>query len=79
MDAVVVEAPPAAVSGPPVAGDLLSGVPASPGVVLGNVWRLDGASAAPPRDRPVDDPAAERARLDDALAEAATAIGATAN
>ncbi|MGO9885096.1 MAG: phosphoenolpyruvate--protein phosphotransferase [Solirubrobacteraceae bacterium] len=76
VDAVVVQAPPAAFSGPPVAGDLLSGVPASPGVVLGNVWRLDGASAAPPRDRPVDDPAAERARLDDALAEAATAIGA---
>jgi multiphosphoryl transfer protein len=66
----------AAVAGPPAPGELLSGVAASPGVVLGAVWHLDGVAAAAPPDRAADHPAAERARLDQALAAAATAVAA---
>jgi multiphosphoryl transfer protein len=72
-----VEAPrgdaPVAVSGPPAAGDVLAGVPASPGVVLGTVWHLDGLSAAPP-DRDADAPEVERDRLDRGLSAAAHAV-----
>ncbi len=42
----------------PAAGEVLPGVPASPGVVLGAVWHLDGVSAAapPPPERAVRRP-----------------------
>jgi phosphocarrier protein FPr len=58
----------------PAAGEVLSGVPASPGVVLGVVWHLDGLSSAPPPERAADDPGAERERLDAALKAAADTI-----
>lgn len=58
----------------PAAGQILSGVPASPGVVLGAVWHLDGVAAAPPPERAADDPSVERQRLDAALSTAAEAV-----
>ena len=68
-DVVVADAPRA-----PVAGDVLSGVPASPGVVVGAVWHLGGASAQPPPDRVVDSAEREHERLKAALSEASSAI-----
>ena len=73
VDAPGVEVPVAA-SRPPAAGDVLAGVPASPGVVFGTVWHLDGLSSAPPDDRVADAPAVERQRLDAALVAAAEAV-----
>ncbi len=70
--AAVVEAAPE----PPAAGEVLAGVPASPGLVIGPVWHLDGIAAAPPPEREADDPARERERLEDALTAAAEAVAA---
>ncbi len=58
---------------PPRSGDVLSGVAASTGVVVGPAHRL-GGTLSPPPDRAADAPADERALLDRALAEARTAI-----
>src|ERR671931_1193989 len=61
--------PPAPVAEPtdaaaPTPGDVLSGVPASPGIAVGSARRLRGP-AGPPPDRPASGPAQERARLDE--------------
>ncbi len=56
---------------PPVAGDVLTGVPASAGVAVGPARHLRGP-AGPPPERVADE--RERERLDDALAAAREAI-----
>jgi multiphosphoryl transfer protein len=70
--APVAEPPPAAATAP-VAGDVLTGVPASPGIAVGPARRLRGP-AGPPPDRSADSPEQERARLDEAIAAAREAI-----
>jgi multiphosphoryl transfer protein len=64
---------PAAPAAPPAPGDVLAGVPASPGIAIAPARRLH-APAPPPPDRPAEDPGAERARLEEAVAAARTAI-----
>jgi phosphoenolpyruvate-protein phosphotransferase/dihydroxyacetone kinase phosphotransfer subunit len=59
----------------PTAGDVLSGVAASPGVAVGPARHLHGATGPPP-DRPAEAPERERARLEEAIAAARTAIAA---
>jgi multiphosphoryl transfer protein len=66
---------PSAPVAPPVAGDVLTGIAASAGVVVGPAHRLGGA-LAPPADRPAGEPAEERALLDRALGTARTAVAA---
>ena len=51
----------------PAADTLLQGIPASPGFADGPLRRIGGAPAVPDGD--AEDPAAEAARLDDALAQ----------
>ena len=58
---------------PPSPGDVLSGVPASPGIAIGPARHL-GGPAGPPPDRPAESPARERERLDEAIAAARVAI-----
>ena len=58
---------------PPVAGDVLSGIPASAGVAVGPA-RLLGGPAGPPPDRAADE--RERERLGEAIAAAREAITA---
>jgi multiphosphoryl transfer protein len=61
---------------PPVPGDVLSGVAASAGIVIGPARSIAAPAAdEPPLARAAGDAAAERARLDDAIAAARTAIG----
>jgi phosphoenolpyruvate-protein phosphotransferase/dihydroxyacetone kinase phosphotransfer subunit len=73
--------PPTPVAEPPGAatapspGDVLSGVPASPGIAIGPARRLRGP-AGPPPDRPAESPERERERLDEAIAAAREAIAA---
>jgi multiphosphoryl transfer protein len=57
----------------PVAGAVLTGVPASAGVVVGVAHQLRGVFAPPP-DRAAEDPEREQARLGEALDAARTAI-----
>jgi multiphosphoryl transfer protein len=64
--------PPAEVTAPSP-GDVLSGVPASPGISIGPVRHLRGP-VGPPPDRPADSPERERERLDEAIAAAREAI-----
>jgi multiphosphoryl transfer protein len=70
---------PAAVAEPlaevaaPAAGDVLSGVPASPGIAIGPACHLRGP-AGPPPERPAESPERERQRLDEAIAVAREAI-----
>jgi multiphosphoryl transfer protein len=66
---------PTAPAAPPAPGDVLTGVAASAGVVVGPAHRLGGA-LAPPADRPAGAPAEERGLLDRALATARTAVAA---
>jgi phosphocarrier protein FPr len=68
-------AEPPGASPPPSPGDVLSGVPASPGIAMGPARRLRGATG-PPRDRPTESPTSERKRLDEAIAAAREAIAA---
>jgi multiphosphoryl transfer protein len=71
--------PPAPVAEPPAEvtapspGDVLSGVPASPGIAIGPVRHLRGP-VGPPPDRPAESPERERERLDEAIAAAREAI-----
>src|SRR5919198_898366 len=70
--------PPARVAEPtdvaaPTPGDVLAGVPASPGIAVGPARRLRGP-AGPPPDRPAGSPDQERARLEEAIAAAREAI-----
>jgi phosphoenolpyruvate-protein phosphotransferase len=71
--------PPAPVAEPlaevtaPSPGDILSGVPASPGIAIGPVRHLRGP-VGPPPDRPAESPERERERLDEAIAAAREAI-----
>jgi phosphocarrier protein FPr len=71
--------PPAAVPAsaqenvPPVAGQVLSGVPASSGLALGPVHHLHGGSWEPPA-RAAAPPGRERERLDDGIAAAREAV-----
>ena len=58
---------PEAPAAPPAADTLLRGIPASPGFGDGPVRRVGGAPSIPDAD--ADDPGAEAARLDDALAQ----------
>jgi multiphosphoryl transfer protein len=58
---------------PPISGEVLTGVPASAGVVAAPAHHLHGAFGPPP-ERPASDPADERGRLTVAIAEARTAI-----
>jgi phosphoenolpyruvate-protein phosphotransferase/dihydroxyacetone kinase phosphotransfer subunit len=69
---VRVAEPPAEVTAPSP-GDVLSGVPASPGIAIGPARHL-GAPAGPPPDRPAESPERERERLDEAIAAAGEAI-----
>jgi multiphosphoryl transfer protein len=64
--------PPAEIPAP-APGDVLSGVPASPGIAIGAVRHLRGP-AGPPPDRPAETPERERERLDEAIAAAREAI-----
>jgi multiphosphoryl transfer protein len=64
---------PARAPAPPEPGDLLTGVPASPGLAIGPAHRLHGEFDPPP-DRRAEPPQRESARLDDAIAAARTAI-----
>jgi multiphosphoryl transfer protein len=64
---------PATDAAPPAAGDLLSGVPASPGVAMGPARHLHGP-AGPPPERAAETPDEERARLQAAIGEAREAI-----
>ena len=57
----------------PAPGEVLTGVPGSPGLAVGAAVLLDGSSG-PPADRPADAPEAERARLERAIATAREAI-----
>jgi phosphoenolpyruvate-protein phosphotransferase/dihydroxyacetone kinase phosphotransfer subunit len=66
-------AEPAAEVAAPAPGDILSGVPASPGIAIGPVRHLRG-TAGPPPDRAAEAPERERQRLDDAIAAAREAI-----
>jgi phosphoenolpyruvate-protein phosphotransferase/dihydroxyacetone kinase phosphotransfer subunit len=72
-------APPAPIAEPhaeaaaPAPGDVLSGVPASPGIAIGPVRHLRGPAGAPP-DRLAEAPERERERLDEAIAAAREAI-----
>jgi len=59
--------------GPPEAGAVLTGVPASAGVVVGPAHHLHGAFAPPP-ERAAEDPESEQERLGEAIATARTAI-----
>jgi phosphocarrier protein FPr len=68
---VSVAAPPASPAPPAVAGDVLSGVPASAGVAVGSAHHLRGAFDPPP-DRPADEREAERLR--DAIKAAKVAV-----
>jgi multiphosphoryl transfer protein len=71
--------PPAPVAEPPAEvtapspGDVLSGVPASPGIAIGPVRHLRGP-VGPPPDRRAESPERERERLDEAIATAREAI-----
>jgi phosphoenolpyruvate-protein phosphotransferase len=67
-------APSPGVAEPPDAGDVLSGVPAAAGVAIGPAQRLGGGAAAPPPDRPTEDPSSEHARLERGLAAAREAV-----
>ena len=60
----------------PTPGDVLMGVAASAGIAIGPARALGGpvAGGAPPPARAAADPATERARLDDAIAAARSAI-----
>jgi phosphoenolpyruvate-protein phosphotransferase/dihydroxyacetone kinase phosphotransfer subunit len=69
---VRVAEPPAEVTAP-AAGDVLSGVPASPGIAIGPARHL-GGPVGPPPDRPAESPQRERERLDEAIAAAREAI-----
>jgi multiphosphoryl transfer protein len=69
---VRVAEPPAEVTAPSP-GDVLSGVPASPGIAIGPARHL-GGPAGPPPDRPAESPERERERLDEAIAAAGEAI-----
>jgi phosphoenolpyruvate-protein phosphotransferase/dihydroxyacetone kinase phosphotransfer subunit len=57
----------------PAPGDVLSGVPASPGVAVGNARHLHGP-AGPPPQRAAEEPDRERERLREAIAAAREAI-----
>ncbi len=72
---VQADAPPAGpvTPTPPAAGDLIKGVAASSGAVVGPA-RLVGGSDAPPPDRPAQDPVRERERLERGIAAARLAI-----
>ena len=61
-------------AGPPPPGSVLTGVPASAGLTSGPAHHLHGAFTAPP-ERPAGDPADERRRLSEAIAQAKDAIG----
>jgi multiphosphoryl transfer protein len=65
--------PPAAELTPPAPGDVLSGVPASPGIAIGPARHLRGP-AGPPPDRAAEAPERERERLAEAIAAAREAI-----
>jgi phosphoenolpyruvate-protein phosphotransferase/dihydroxyacetone kinase phosphotransfer subunit len=69
-----IAAPPGAIT-PPSPGDVLSGVPASPGIAIGPARRLRGPTGPPP-DRPAEPPERERERLHEAIAAAREAIAA---
>ena len=62
-----------AAAAPPAAGTVLTGVPASAGVVVGPAHLLAGAFAPPP-DGTADDPEREQERLGEAIATARSAI-----
>jgi multiphosphoryl transfer protein len=64
--------PPPEVS-PPQAGDVLSGIAASPGVAIAPAHRLDAGSGVP-SEREAEDPETERRRLDEGRAAARKAI-----
>jgi multiphosphoryl transfer protein len=65
--------PPAAAAAAPAPGDVLYGVPASPGIAIGPARHLRGP-AGPPPDRPAEAPERERERLEEAIAVAREAI-----
>jgi multiphosphoryl transfer protein len=67
------QAPVTTAAAPPRPGEVLTGVPASAGVAVGEAHHLHGTFAPPP-ERAVDTPARERERLDDAIGSARTAI-----
>jgi len=69
---VRVAEPPTEVTAPSP-GDVLSGVPASPGIAIGPARHL-GGPVGPPPDRPAESPERERERLDEAIAAAGEAI-----
>src|SRR5207248_4837980 len=58
---------------PPAAGELLAGVSASPGLAIGAAHHLHGEFDPPP-DRAAEAPAPERARLEEAISAARSAI-----
>jgi multiphosphoryl transfer protein len=69
----VAVAPPAAAPRAPTPGELLRGVPASPGVAIGAAHHLRGGFEPPP-DRAAESAELERRRLDDGIATARKAI-----
>jgi phosphocarrier protein FPr len=66
-----------AASAAPATDGVLSGVPVSPGVVVGSVHRLDAVpELAPPDEAAAGDPGEERAALQDALTHTRAALAA---